>query len=225
MLRSKLVVGVVMHVGVLSAQAQPCPVVTDYSSQQPVTVVPPGLVPSGATWGATHGSGLYMVGAGTAPFATGMNISAAYGVSIGDYPPVSNDPRNGTCPLVPRFTTHFAGAQGPYPERVVWGKVVDAVTGSPLLREVEFELPFGGAVFRHIRTYAEPAPMLIHERERGIARSHYGTPPGTPDGVVLHARALASELMWDWAGQGWMIGENPLLLFDAAYEGLGAVRG
>jgi hypothetical protein len=35
------------------------------------------------------------------------------------------------------------------------------ITGQPLLQEIDFELPFGGAVFRHVRTYSENVSALI----------------------------------------------------------------
>ncbi len=86
-------------------------------------------------------------------------------------------------------------------------KTVDLITGSPLLQETDFELPFGAAVFRHVRTYSEPTGFGQHEE--GCLQE--GTRP--------------SSYYWDWNGQGWMTGENPFFLIDAAYWGWSAQAG
>jgi hypothetical protein len=102
-------------------------------------------------------------------------------------------------------------------ERELYGGTVDMITGSPLLRAVDLELKFGGATYRHVRSYAEPMNELAHEREQelfglGITRYPEGRDAGYGD-----------ELFWDWHGQGWMMGENPLFLFEASYRGIGQI--
>lgn len=69
--------------------------------------------------------------------------------------------------------------------------VLDLVTGVPLVQENDFELPFGGAVFRHIRTYSEGT---------GIAGPTWMYREGD---------------YWDWQGHRWMMSENPIFLIDA----------
>src|SRR5690606_9564115 len=70
---------------------------------------------------------------------------------------------------------------------------VDLVTGLPLIQSNDLELPFGGATFRLTRT-----------------RSARRTDNDLPKCVG------SMDEWWDWAGAGWMIGENPILLIDAA---------
>jgi hypothetical protein len=71
--------------------------------------------------------------------------------------------------------------------------VVDLVTGVPLYRTVDLELPLDGAVFRLTRTRsANPMANL------GDIAQHFD----------------ASDRWWSWVGEGWMAGENPLLLID-----------
>ena len=129
-------------------------------------------------------------------FARGLDLG--WGVSPGDYPPVSTDVRGPNSPLIPAGAPIGEGRH--YPERPVVGEV-DLITGQPLVREIDLELPFGGAVYRHVRTYSE----------------HPGI--GSFDVFGRHA-TKADQLMWDWYGQGWMMGENPLFLFDAAWVGV-----
>jgi YD repeat-containing protein len=70
---------------------------------------------------------------------------------------------------------------------------VDLVTGKPLLSVTDLEIPFGNAVFRLVRTKTDDA------------REYMG--PGK----------LSGTAGWDWAGGGWMMSENPVLLVDSAY--------
>ncbi len=86
----------------------------------------------------------------------------------------------------------------PHSERPTLEGLIDFVTGAPLYQEIDFELPFGSAVFRHVRTHADGVtPRFI---------------PHTFHGVVP-----TNESAWDWQGQFWMMSENPILLIDAAY--------
>ena len=67
---------------------------------------------------------------------------------------VELEPELSSSPLVGQDVIYSRGPQ-PYRERPTQNKLIDLVTGVPLLQETDFELPFGGAVFRHIRTYSE----------------------------------------------------------------------
>ncbi|MCC7291474.1 MAG: hypothetical protein IT449_05365 [Phycisphaerales bacterium] len=80
---------------------------------------------------------------------------------------------------------------------------MDLVTGLPLIQATDFELPFGGAVFRHIRTWS--ADFFPHQSDAQAA--------------------LEGVTRWDWQGQGWMMSEQPFLLFDAWWEWLGEYGG
>ncbi|MFN0136017.1 MAG: polymorphic toxin-type HINT domain-containing protein [Phycisphaerae bacterium] len=100
-----------------------------------------------------------------------------------------------------------------FPERATLGGIVDLVTGRSAIQVSDFELPFGGAVFRHIRTSGDASfdriwPYVLEDAE-------YDT-----DSSWTREAAF-----WDWAGQGWMISSSPLLLIDAAYEQLSYPEG
>jgi len=131
-----------------------------------------------------------------------LNVSLWQAVSPCDYPPISNNQLLSTSPLITGETSSFIG-QSPFRERAVHNGLIDMVTGLPLIREVDFELPFGGAVFRHVRTYSEvPMPAI------------------TPDYQVEYAAQSSDGAMWDWNGMNWMMSENPLFLIDCSMEGL-----
>lgn len=125
-----------------------------------------------------------------------LNFAAWQRPAPASLPPVSLDPRQSTLALVARSVPFF---QGPNPkaERPALNGVLDLTNGNALLREVDFELPFGNAIFRHIRTYADPT-------------STFNTP------VVG-----GQNDSWDWNGYLWMMSESPLLLVDAAYAEIG----
>ena len=130
-----------------------------------------------------------------------LNINLWQGFGPGDYPPLSTDPRLGSSPLVSGEVRHFGG-RSPYRERPTHNGAVDLITGQPLLRAVDFELPFGGASFRHVRTYSENFSKIW------VQGHTYG------GGFPAHGA------FWDWNGLFWMMGENPILLVDARYSDL-----
>lgn len=115
---------------------------------------------------------------GPVPFAGyPMNFALWHGPTSPSLPPISLDPAQSTLALVARGVPFF---QGPNPkaQRPLLNGVMDLVTGVPLLREVDFELPFGGAVFRHVRTFADPV-SLKSLGGGGTALQRYGsTAPG-----------------------------------------------
>jgi len=115
-----------------------------------------------------------------------------------NYPPVSTDAWSSNSPLVP---ASGGAAVGSYFSRELVGERLDILTGEPLLSEVDLELPFGGAVFRRIRTYSE-------HPDHGI-RSH-------------DERQWSSRVeSWSrgWHGSGWMSSEMPLFYFEASQKG------
>ena len=78
---------------------------------------------------------------------------------------------------------------------------VDLVTGMPLAQVTHLELPFDGATFRLTRTRSGH-----REDQRQM---------GTYD-EYFNDEMSAMDRWWDWDGEGWMISESPLLVFDSA---------
>ncbi|MBY0260979.1 MAG: hypothetical protein K2Q20_01455 [Phycisphaerales bacterium] len=112
-----------------------------------------------------------------------------------------------------KSTAPFVSVPGDAPYRPLFlmdrklvAGVVDPITGQPLIREVDLELPVGQAKYRMIRTYGGNAD--------GGCNRH---PEHTPNGPSGLGDRPALGQMWDWAGVGWMMSENPVLLFDARY--------
>jgi YD repeat-containing protein len=137
------------------------------------------------------------------PHATFYNVNLAKGVAPGDFPPISTDLPSSSSPLVSSAQASFRTQSG-FPTRPMLGGLIDMISGSPLLQEVDLELSFGSATFRHVRTYSE-------------AMFDNNTPGGmTTDGIFEH-NWWESGAYWDWNGTGWMMGESPLLLVDAHY--------
>ena len=77
------------------------------------------------------------------------------------------------------------------------GGVVDLITGVPLVQVTDLELPFVGSTFRLNRT-------------RSYERSHF-----FGNGLIPGGTPAPIDRWWDWAGEGWMISENPFMLVDA----------
>ena len=73
--------------------------------------------------------------------------------------------------------------------------LVDLVSGAPLAKVTDLEVPFGGATFRLIRTRSSSIQW---------------------QGLHWAYRIPAQDAWWDWTGSGWMASENPLLLIDSA---------
>jgi hypothetical protein len=135
-----------------------------------------------------------------------MNLDLQIGAAPPGLPPRSVDPVLSSSPLV---------ASGPgdrrslvtFAERPSLHGTLDLVSGAPMLQAIDLELPFGGAVFRHVRTYADSVGIGKHEdsgfHDVGLDGNFYG----------------AGGYLWDWHGVGWMMSENPIFLFDAAPPG------
>lgn len=128
-----------------------------------------------------------------------LNLNLWQGFGPSDYPPKSLVPELSSLPLVSKGVAHFGGPS-PFLSRPMHNDVIDIITGQPLIQATDFELPFGGAVFRHIRTYSENSGQI----QLLVSESEAGQPT---DGTF-----------WDWNGRFWMMGENPILLIDASYR-------
>lgn len=171
-----------------------------------------------AAWNSHFLASTYAVpNSGAGPLFRGfpLNLSLSWGIGPGDFPAISNDEVQGTLPLVPGTPRARTVER---PTRALGGGVVDLITGAPLLRDIDLELAFGSAVYRHVRTYGEGWSTVWHENE-ALHHSSANNVDMTP----ARSGAVSEELFWDWHGQGWMIGENPMFLFDAEYLGISAV--
>ncbi len=129
-------------------------------------------------------------------FGFRANANPANPLSIGDFlPPAASIGASSLCLVPDAIASHPTGWRGlSRPTLEGW---VDLVTGMPLVRVNDLDLPFGGATFRLNRTRAA-SPILADMTAPGRF-------PGTP-----------SDYWWDWTGVGWMASENPVLLIDSA---------
>ena len=132
-----------------------------------------------------------------------LNVDLASALSPPDFPPLSTDPIENTLPFVSKEVRHF-GAPSRFHERSAHRDIIDNATGAPLIQATDFELPFGGAMFRHTRTYSEN----LGDSFRPYVRSAGGNGEQT----------APSSTHWDWNGMFWMMSENPILLIDVAYQ-------
>ncbi len=128
-----------------------------------------------------------------------LNLALHAGFGPLDLPPKHISPSHSTSPLVSRGAQQTTDTVR-FPERPTHGDLVDMITGRPLPQELDFELPFGGATFRHIRSFSE---YSAEHRTTGCYQSYGGAD-----------RTLS---MWDWNGLHWMMSENPIFLIDAQY--------
>jgi hypothetical protein len=139
----------------------------------------------------------------------GMNINLELGATPPTLPPRSFDPAAAGSALVPAQPASDGRPVARW-RRPMLGETVDLVTGIPMVQEVDFELPFGSAVYRHVRTYSEPPPgkheIQCYDESLNALRASGDTDLGGVDGMF-----------YDRHGQGWMIGEAPLFLIDAHY--------
>jgi hypothetical protein len=71
---------------------------------------------------------------------------------------------------------------------------VDLITGAPLAQFVDLELPIEGGSYRLTRTRSAPNGQMH-----------------TPN-----AASAFIDRWWDWAGDGWMVNEQPFLWIDSA---------
>ncbi len=125
-------------------------------------------------------------------------VGASVGTRIpANYPPVTHDIAMSNSLIVP--ASEAGTSRAIYSTRETVNGELDLITGQPLIREVDIELPFGGAVFRRIRTYTE-APSV------GLSVHNW-----SDDGSYHRSRTPG------WHGSGWMSNDALLFLFEAAY--------
>lgn len=148
---------------------------------------------------------------GTVPFEPPAGYPLPIGLQNalgpGDFPPRKLDPHASSAPLVSAESRHGRSMPSPFAERPTQNDLVDLITGQPLYQEIDFELPFGSAMFRHVRTHA---PQVGEQLALDTALN--------PDFAFGYN---PSEWFWDWNGRFWMMSENPLLLVDASYQFIG----
>lgn len=124
-------------------------------------------------------------------------------------PPFSQSPEGSTAPFVSTPVSHPARPLFLTDRRLIAG-VVDAVTGQPILREVDLTLPVGSAQYRFIRSYGgDPWGETVFGVAGGQQAGSFPKQYEEPD--------VALGRQWDWCGVGWMISDNPILLVDAQY--------
>lgn len=169
--------------------------VGDACGNCPRSSVPPSASCESAAWitGGCLGDLLYL--------QPGLNMDLRMGVTHGNFPPRDVDPILSSSPLISKDMAHASGPQ-PFAERPSEMGLVDLVIGTPLVQETDFELPFGGAVFRHIRTFSEDGLWRHLACQGGVAHGHSEWDQTTA---------------WDWNGLNWMMSESPVLLIDANY--------
>ena len=143
---------------------------------------------------------------GSTPSAIGsdgfpLNLALWAGFGPPDLPPRSLDTVQGSLPMVSAERGHFRSLN-PHAQRPTLNGLVDLVTGLPLYQEIDFSLDFGGATFRHVRTHSDSVNLQLLPTEQAVGPLERGMP---------------DMVSWDWNGTHWMMGENPILLIDAAY--------
>ncbi|MFZ4573927.1 MAG: hypothetical protein ACOYN0_05985, partial [Phycisphaerales bacterium] len=137
--------------------------------------------------------------AGTySPAGFRLNVNLIEAHVPGDFVHPSPTLGGTSLPLIPPgmagAPTGWQGDGGGSLGRPTLAGAADLLTGAPLARVVDLELPFRGATFRLARTRSAVGPYQRAQRSRGVD----------------------SDRWWDFTGGGWMIGENPILLIDSA---------
>lgn len=137
------------------------------------------------------------------PLGSRLNVNLMLPLARADFLPPSPTIAGGSDPMLPagmgEMATGWKGQSRPTLE----GQV-DLVTGKPLVQVMDLELPFGSTVFRLNRTRSS---LVAHDAP-AINRQRVSMP------------AIA-DAWWDWAGEGWMLSENPLLVIDAQWVDAG----
>lgn len=114
----------------------------------------------------------------------------------GDFLPPSPNVAEGSFALVPSdaagISTNWNGLSRP-----TLDGVVDLITGVPLVQVTDLELPFAGSTFKLTRTRSGDRPLYTR----------------VPDSSNWQPSSI--DRWWDWAGEGWMISENPFILVDS----------
>lgn len=135
-----------------------------------------------------------------------LNLALWYGPTAPELPPRSTSPLTNSSPLV---SMDALASPSNYPSRAVHQNIIDLATGVPLYQEVDFELPFGSAIYRQVRTHSS----AVTPRSDNIGSCY-------SDNGEDVSSYFSDSAFWDWCGYGWQIGENPILLVDASYKDL-----
>lgn len=123
-------------------------------------------------------------------YPLGVNLMST--PPVGDFLPPSPTLGGGSVALLPPGSS-TRSAWWDEMGRPTIDERVDLITGLPLISTQDLSIPFGGATFRLNRTRSANHPT------------------GRPLGTGMNG----SQEWWDWAGEGWMISENPLLVIDS----------
>lgn len=117
---------------------------------------------------------------------SGFTFDLSNPIGPPEFPPPTLDPVKSTMPLISRSSARgrHRSAAATIPTD---SNHVDLIFGRPLSRAVDFELPFGSAIFRHIRSF---------NRQTGLERD-------------------VDTGFWAWNGDHWMMAEAPIFLIDA----------
>ncbi len=97
-----------------------------------------------------------------------------------------------------------SGLLRPYSERATFNNTIDLATGAAMVQAVDFEVPFGGATFRHVRTYMPNVAKHSPWRDTG-------------GNEVANTKFSAVGSRADSQGLFWSMSEKPYLLFDEQY--------
>lgn len=133
------------------------------------------------------------------PYGFRSNANPARPLSTGDFLPAAATFDASSLALLPGSLRGGSPAWNGLSRPMLDGKV-DLITGVPIIRVTDLELPFGSATFRLTRTRASGPLLPDGESSTDLRRF-----PGSP-----------SDSWWDWTGVGWMTGESPVLLIDSA---------
>jgi len=153
-----------------------------------------------------NGNQIYNNGSSNYPFGFRSKFNVLTMPGLGTFlPPAEHMSESSVALLPPGAADKELSWNGS--SRATLHNQVDFVTGMPLQQANELEIPFDGATFRLIRTRSGSRDDM---QKQAIDSVNYGG---------LSDRVYANESWWDWAGQGWMISENPLLLVDSSMPG------
>jgi hypothetical protein len=185
-------------------------VLATFVMQEGVCSPTPGVIPGGTCDDPDFQSACYNKSGMSDEEGFGygrLNWDPAQGFGPIDFPPLETDIVKSSSPLLPVEARHITTGLA-HPKRVTHNGLVDVVTALPLLQETDFELPFGSAVFRHVRTYSHDP---THEWQIWNDRNFWWSCWSGHCWDTNHS-------YWDWNGHSWMMGENPIFLIDARYR-------
>lgn len=134
------------------------------------------------------------------PRGSRLNYNLAFPPSPGDFMNPAPTLGASSFALLPSGDADLSTAWNGVSRPTLHGKL-DMVTGLPLAKVTDLELPFGSTTFRLSRTRSGIPNLGSNEEERSDGISHVN---------------MQTDAWWDWAGVGWMVSENPFFLVDSA---------